>query len=190
MSRIKSANTKPEIILRHALWAKGLRYRINYRVEKVRPDVVFTKAKIAIFVDGCQWHGCPEHYVKPRTRDEFWSKKLKESIERDIAQTDLLTSKGWLVYRAWEHEIWENLPNITETILKILETKQVETASNFRVFKVEKTNLENEIEKRYMLDLSFPETIKIIERKRSTKKWKREKFCGQENGDNYECTSN
>jgi DNA mismatch endonuclease (patch repair protein) len=173
MSRIRSSNTKPEIRLRKALWAEGLRYRLQYKVEKIKPDIVFVSAKVAIFIDGCQWHGCPEHYVKPRTRDEFWSKKLRDSIERDIVQTKLLGSKGWHIYRVWEHDIWENLLHVVDTIRTILQGESTGLENDWRVFKVDIIDLEKNVEKRWLLSLQSPETIQYVEKKRSTKKWKR-----------------
>lgn len=173
MARIRPSDTKPEIILRRALWADGLRYRTQYKIEKIRPDIVFVKTKLAIFVDGCQWHGCPEHYVRPRTKNEFWGKKLFENVKRDTMQTQLLTSKGWTVFRVWEHDVWENLSEIIAVIKTIIQGKKVPSEINWRVFKVDIIDLEYDIEKRYMLNLWSPETIKYVEKQRSTKKWKR-----------------
>jgi DNA mismatch endonuclease, patch repair protein len=105
MSRIKGANTKPETLLRKALWSLGVRYRLGTRIGRVRPDLVFKKARLAIFVDGCFWHGCPDHYTPPRSRARFWAKKLKENVERDIRQTFELERAGWRVLRIWEHQL-------------------------------------------------------------------------------------
>jgi len=176
MSRIRSSDTKPEVRLRKALWADGLRYRLQYKVENIRPDIVFVSKKVAIFVDGCQWHGCPEHYVKPRTRDEFWSKKLRDSVERDIIQTKLLKSKGWIVRRVWEHEIWENTVQVVNEIRAFLQAGDIVNSSGnngWRVFKVDIIDLETDVEKRYLLSLGSPEKTQTIEKKRSTRKWKR-----------------
>jgi len=105
MSRIKGSNTKPETLLRKALWSLGVRYRLGVRIGRMRPDLVFKKAKLAVFVDGCFWHGCPEHYTPPRSRAGFWAKKLKENVERDIRQTLELERAGWRVLRIWEHQV-------------------------------------------------------------------------------------
>ena len=105
MARIKSKDTKPELLLRRALWRQGLRYRLQYRIENIRPDIVFVKARVALFIDGCQWHGCPEHYARPRTNQVFWDQRLRVNAERDTKQTVLLRATGWIPYRIWEHDI-------------------------------------------------------------------------------------
>jgi len=104
MSRIRSRNTRPELLLRRALWAAGLRYRLHYNLVG-KPDLVLIKARIAIFVDGCFWHGCPQHYSAPNARQEFWKAKLRENVLRDFAADDGLVSKGWKVLRIWQHEL-------------------------------------------------------------------------------------
>lgn len=173
MARIKSADTKPEMRLRQALWASGLRYRLHFKIEKIRPDLVFVGRKLAIFVDGCQWHGCPEHYVRPRTHNEFWQRKLLENIERDTKQTQILKAQGWIVYRIWEHEIWESLPEIVIRINALaLEHKEL-LSMNWRVFKVDIIDAETDLERRYLRVLESPNTVQVIEKIRSTKKWKR-----------------
>ncbi|MGY3016177.1 DNA mismatch endonuclease (patch repair protein) [Pseudomonas sp. TE6283] len=105
MAKIRSRDTTPEIRLRKALWRNGLRYRVHLRVEGTRPDIVFTSCKLAVFVDGCFWHGCPQHYAMPRSKRAFWSEKLATNTNRDRSQTLHLMSTGWRVMRFWEHEI-------------------------------------------------------------------------------------
>src|SRR5687768_10638296 len=106
MSRIRGRNTAPEIRLRQLLWRRGLRYRLAVRVSNVRPDLVFTGARLAVFVDGCFWHGCPEHYVRPRSSNaKFWAQKLQDNVSRDERQTLRLEADGWRVLRVWEHEL-------------------------------------------------------------------------------------
>lgn len=104
MSRQKTADTGPEIALRRELHRRGLRFRVNMRGMPGRPDVVFTRARIAVQVDGCFWHGCPEHGVAPKANAEWWKVKLTANRNRDIRNDQLLTEDGWLVIRAWEHE--------------------------------------------------------------------------------------
>lgn len=104
MSRIKGRNTVPELTLRKALWAKGYRYRLKSNLPG-RPDIIFPRQKLAVFVDGCFWHGCPEHAVSPKSNIEFWSRKLGGNIERDGIINAKLASEGWRVLRIWEHEI-------------------------------------------------------------------------------------
>ena len=102
-------DTKPERNLRSALFSRGLRYRVDHpiRVAAVRrpihPDVVFTRAKVAVFVDGCFWHGCPQHGTKPQSNSEYWAAKLARNSERDRSYTELLEQAGWKVLRFWEH---------------------------------------------------------------------------------------
>jgi DNA mismatch endonuclease (patch repair protein) len=105
MSAIRSENTKPEIVLRKALWAKGLRFRIYYGKEKI--DIAFPSKKLAIFVDGCFWHGCPIHSHLPKSHKEYWHPKLQRNIERDKAKNRRLERDGWKVLRFWEHELKE-----------------------------------------------------------------------------------
>jgi DNA mismatch endonuclease (patch repair protein) len=94
--------------LRSALHALGLRFRKDHQVvtaeRKVRPDIVFTRARICVFCDGCFWHSCPEHASMPQTNVEFWSEKLSRNIERDRQVDRALTAAGWTVIRVWEHE--------------------------------------------------------------------------------------
>ncbi|WP_418219954.1 very short patch repair endonuclease [Candidatus Thiodictyon syntrophicum] len=104
MSRNRGRDTGPEVVLRKALWQKGLRYRISYPLPG-RPDLVFVAARLAIFVDGCFWHGCPIHYQAPENNSQFWKRKIERTIERDREVEDSLTSVGWQVLRLWEHEV-------------------------------------------------------------------------------------
>jgi DNA mismatch endonuclease (patch repair protein) len=119
MSSVRNKNTDLEIKLRRALWKAGLRYRVNSKLPG-KPDIVFPKKKLAIFIDGCFWHGCPIHGTKPKTNAEFWKTKIKLNIERDLRITSQLTDMGWLVIRVWGHEVKECLDivikNITESL--------------------------------------------------------------------------
>lgn len=100
--------TKPEIALRSALHRLGLRFRKDFPIDagrrKVRPDVVFTKARVVVFVDGCFWHGCPEHKVVPKANPDYWVPKLRRNVERDRETDAALAEAEWTVVRAWEHE--------------------------------------------------------------------------------------
>lgn len=103
----KSRDTKPEMVVRRHLHAAGLRYRVHARPIKDwnrRADIVFPKAKIAVFVNGCFWHGCPKHYVTPKTNKNYWTPKIQRNIERDQETFKRLKSEGWLVFPIWEHE--------------------------------------------------------------------------------------
>lgn len=103
----RSRDTRPELRLRSHLHAMGLRYRVGVRpVPSVRrtADVVFVTARIAVFVDGCYWHGCPAHYRPAKRNTEFWSEKIAANQRRDVETDRLLTEAGWTVVRVWEHE--------------------------------------------------------------------------------------
>lgn len=107
MSRQKSRNTQVELALRHALHAAGLRYRLHRRpVPGVRreADIVFGPTRVAIFVDGCFWHGCPEHATWPKNNADFWRAKIEGNRARDIDTDNRLAAAGWLSIRIWEHE--------------------------------------------------------------------------------------
>lgn len=122
MSRIKGSDTKPELALRRALWASGLRYRLKTKLPG-KPDIVFPSAKVAVFVDGCFWHGCHEHSVKPKTNADFWSSKLATNKERDVRVNTELKTLGWVVLRFWEHEIKNDLDSVAERISECLHQK-------------------------------------------------------------------
>jgi DNA mismatch endonuclease (patch repair protein) len=108
MRRNPSADTKCEVAVRSALHVAGLRFRKGLRLMvgdvKVRPDVVFTKARVAVFIDGCYWHCCPQHGTQPLHNAAYWSSKLARNVARDQRVTAALTEHGWQVIRAWEHE--------------------------------------------------------------------------------------
>jgi len=107
MAKVRQKGTDAEIVLRRELYRRGLRYRVDYEVMK-KPrrvaDVAFPRLKIAIFVDGCFWHGCPEHASWPKRNAEFWRQKIEANRHRDADTNDRLRSMGWMVLRFWEHE--------------------------------------------------------------------------------------
>lgn len=104
MSRVKSKNSSAECALRSALHAKGLRFRLHRRIEGVAVDIVFVSARVAVFVDGCFWHGCPRHATFPKSNTKYWLAKLAENRQRDQRQTAKLRRSGWRVIRVWEHD--------------------------------------------------------------------------------------
>ncbi|MGZ5011026.1 MAG: very short patch repair endonuclease [Methylobacter sp.] len=121
MSNVRNKNTGLEMKLRRALWKTGLRYRVNSK-QPGKPDIVFPKRKLAVFVDGCFWHGCPIHGTKPETNAEFWQTKIKVNRERDLRVTSQLTDLGWTVIRVWEHEIKECLAVVIQNITEALDS--------------------------------------------------------------------
>ncbi|MBR8641870.1 very short patch repair endonuclease [Streptomyces tuirus] len=107
MSRQNSRDTAPEVAVRRLLHASGLRYRVNVPVPGLPRrtiDIVFPKAKIAVFLDGCFWHGCPQHATHPKANAEWWRAKLDKNMARDRETTAHLEADGWIVLRFWEHE--------------------------------------------------------------------------------------
>ncbi|MFD5031918.1 very short patch repair endonuclease [Streptomyces sp. NPDC058405] len=106
MQAIRSRDTKPERLIRRLVHANGLRYRVAAKpLPDLRrtADMVFRPAKVAVFIDGCYWHGCPEHYVPPKTNQGYWSGKVARNIARDRDTDQRLIAAGWLVLRFWEH---------------------------------------------------------------------------------------
>jgi DNA mismatch endonuclease (patch repair protein) len=116
MSKIKGSNTKPELLLRKSLWEKGYRYRL-YNKLPGKPDFIFSSKRLAVFVDGCFWHCCPQHGVKPKSNQEFWEKKLQGNIARDKNANLALSEMGWTVCRFWEHEVKNSLDDVIEHII-------------------------------------------------------------------------
>ncbi|MFH9431223.1 very short patch repair endonuclease [Streptomyces sp. NPDC017615] len=112
MSRQVSKDTKAELAVRRLLHAAGLRYRVEYPVPGMarrRIDVAFTRAKVAVLIDGCFWHGCPQHATQPKANAEWWREKLARNVTRDLGTTQHLTARGWTVLRFWEHEAPEEV---------------------------------------------------------------------------------
>jgi DNA mismatch endonuclease (patch repair protein) len=102
-------DTGPELVIRRAVFQAGLRYRVDFPIRvaghrPIRPDLVFTRRRVAVFIDGCFWHGCPAHATSPATRARFWADKIAANRERDRRHEDVLTGGGWTVLRIWEHE--------------------------------------------------------------------------------------
>jgi DNA mismatch endonuclease (patch repair protein) len=107
MKAVRQRGTRPELELRSALHARGLRYRVDVapvRGFRRRADVVLSRAKIAVYVDGCFWHSCPEHATTPKSNREWWETKLSANVARDRKTDRDLEDLGWMVVRVWEHE--------------------------------------------------------------------------------------
>jgi DNA mismatch endonuclease, patch repair protein len=107
MQANKSRDTKPEVALRSAVHALGLRYRVSVRpINGLRrtADLVFTRAKVAVFLDGCFWHGCPQHHTVAVTNARFWADKVEGNRARDRDTDRQLSEVGWTTVRVWEHE--------------------------------------------------------------------------------------
>lgn len=123
MSHIQSQNTSIELLVRKQLFAQGFRFRVNYKKLPGKPDIVFTRKKVAIFIHGCFWHGhdtgCRYSHV-PQSRTEYWSEKISRTKERDKNHINELTSNGWCALTIWECEIRKNLQNVIDRIVDIL----------------------------------------------------------------------
>ncbi|MDQ3741688.1 MAG: very short patch repair endonuclease [Actinomycetota bacterium] len=104
----KSRDTRPEIALRSELHRLGWRFRKDFRIDEgrrgIRADVVFTRQRVAVFVDGCFWHACPTHGHVPKANNDYWRPKLARNVERDGRNNALLEAAGWTVIRIWEHD--------------------------------------------------------------------------------------
>lgn len=120
MSSIRGKNTKPELVVRGMLWSKGVRYRIHNKKIFGTPDISIKKKKLAIFVDGCFWHGCRKCYKEPKTNTGFWRKKLEYNKQRRIKVRQGLKGKGWNVLEFWEHQVKNEPQKILEKISSLL----------------------------------------------------------------------
>lgn len=106
-STLARGGTRPEILLRRRLHALGRRFRVQLKIEGLlrrRVDIAFPKQRVAVFVDGCFWHGCGEHGTRPKTNQEWWDWKLARNRARDADTNERLAELGWRVVRVWEHE--------------------------------------------------------------------------------------
>ena len=107
MRRVRREHTTPELAIRSAIHRRGLRYRLHRSVPgvpRVKPDIVFPKARVVVYVDGCFWHRCPAHGTLPKRNREWWEAKLEANVARDRRHAAALRDAGWEVVRIWEHE--------------------------------------------------------------------------------------
>jgi DNA mismatch endonuclease (patch repair protein) len=121
MSKQRTKDTAPELAIRKLLHARGLRYRVAWPIPGMKRrsiDIAFTRAKVAVFVDGCFWHSCPEHATRPAANDKWWSEKLARNMARDAATNEHLQQAGWRVVRVWEHE---DASEVVDRIVRELE---------------------------------------------------------------------
>lgn len=123
MSRIRGRDTNPELLLRKELWTRGLRgYRTQSRLPG-RPDLAFKRFRLAIFVDGCFWHGCPKCRIAiPVSRVGYWRPKLRNNKRRDKRVNKELRAQNWRVLRFWEHEVMNNLERCARRVLSAIKS--------------------------------------------------------------------
>lgn len=135
MQSNRSRDTRPELELRSALHARGLRYRVCARpFPELRRtvDLVFRRTKVAVEVRGCFWHACPEHFRWPKTNDDYWRSKIERNLRRDAEMEDRLCSDGWRLLVVWEHENVDEAANrvasaVRETSAEMCTSRQVRT---------------------------------------------------------------
>jgi DNA mismatch endonuclease (patch repair protein) len=122
MQRQRRTGTKPEVALRRLLHARGLRYRVDAPLPvpgiRRRADLLFTRVQVAVFVDGCYWHGCPLHGTQPKANAEWWATKLDANVARDRDTDARLAAAGWTSVRVWEHEDPRSASDRVEKIVR------------------------------------------------------------------------
>lgn len=124
MRRVRSKNTGPEMALRKLLFASGLRYRVHYKPKAVSLgradiDIAFPGRKLAVFIDGCFWHSCPDHGTIPKANRDWWAEKLQSNRARDERVTAALIAAGWDVLRLWTHQTPDTMAAIVMDRLHI-----------------------------------------------------------------------
>lgn len=131
MRQVKRRDTGPELEVRRLLYHVGMRYRVDYKppgLVKTKVDIAFLGARVAVFIDGCFWHGCPEHGSRPRRNRHLWVQKIERNRARDLEVVRELERLGWLVVRRWEHE---EAVDVANDVVRIVRTR-----SRLRLFKV------------------------------------------------------
>jgi DNA mismatch endonuclease (patch repair protein) len=123
MSRLRRRDNGPEMAVRRLLYARGVRYRVCFRIPGQRRrtiDIAFIGARLAVYIDGCFWHGCPEHQHMPKANSSWWVQKIAMNRARDAVATAQLQDLGWAVLRFWEHEDPED---VVTTIVAHLDSR-------------------------------------------------------------------
>lgn len=121
MARQRTRDTDPEVALRRILHSRGLRYRLDRPLPGLprrRADITFVRQRVAVFVDGCFWHACPEHGTWPKRNDEWWAAKIRRNMERDRETDAHLQECGWTVIRIWEHECADEAADRVEGVIR------------------------------------------------------------------------
>ena len=121
MQANRRRDTAPEMAIRRLVHASGLRYRVDARplpTARHTADMIFTRARVAVFIDGCWWHGCAEHYRPPASNAGYWAAKVARNRERDRLADEALVAVGWAVIRVWEHELPESAARRIEAAVR------------------------------------------------------------------------
>jgi len=124
MTAIRRRDTAPEIEVRRRLHAMGLRYRVDWSLpfdRRRKADVAFTRAKVVVFIDGCFWHACPEHYRAPTINPDYWAEKMKRNVARDRDTDKRLREAGWVVLRFWTHDDADEIAAAIEAAVRQVE---------------------------------------------------------------------
>lgn len=158
MARIRGRDTTPEIEFQEALRkAPGIVVQIQTPTPFGRVDfIVQGVLPVAVFVDGCFWHGCPDHYTRPSSREEFWARKLAATVERDRRQTVALMDAGWCVVRRWEHEVRQGPAQVASEVLKLAGGAPPSDVTQWRVVRVDVLDPVQRLERRVLQDLLNP----------------------------------
>jgi DNA mismatch endonuclease (patch repair protein) len=122
MASIRGRDTVPEMIVRRLLWAQGIRYRIHDKRVPGRPDISNNSRKVAVFIDGCFWHGCRKCYKEPTSNIEFWRRKLDKNIQRRRVVKHKLRTDSWTVLEFWEHEVLSSPSSVARKVARHLQT--------------------------------------------------------------------
>lgn len=145
-----------------------MRYRLRHSVPAGKPDLVFPGRRVAVFVDGCFWHGCPRHYVPPRSRRDYWEAKLEGNVLRDIQQTRELEAAGWAVVRVWACQVETSVVQVADQISRTLQSpRQKEQKLEWRVLSVDWLDDAGQEERRTLVALGDSATRRVVERPRS-----------------------
>ncbi|MFC0316946.1 very short patch repair endonuclease [Olivibacter oleidegradans] len=134
MSKIKGKHSKPELVLRKALWAKNLRFRLHDKTLPGKPDIVIKKYKLVVFVDGEFWHGYDWQNLKARLNKNsaFWIPKIERNMQKDRLHNEQLRAVGYTVFRFWSEEVNKNLPKVVNQIMLYIEAiKEIKIPSPF-----------------------------------------------------------
>lgn len=137
MQRQRRANTGPEVALRSRLHSRGYRFRLNYPVPgapKRKIDIAFVSPRVAVFVDGCFWHRCPDHSRPVSNNGRWWDAKLATNVARDRDTDERLRSAGWAVLRCWEHE---HVEDVASRVAALVDARAPESTGRVEVRRLE-----------------------------------------------------